>query len=423
MKNEIGFRDSLRKLIFGDAVDRFEDKLLLSSTLFISLLHLVSVVFNLLMGLKLSIVITSVLGFAIFLILYLFVRFITRNKFMFFISGFIMLLFIDLVWLVNYGSQGPVMQFFIVLFSFLILLFQRKYYLYITLIFVLNIIGLFLVESIFPDVTGFYPVYETRLIDNYSGWFLSILIILSFLAAIKKNYVNEYKRAKMSDQLKSAFLANMSHEIRTPLNAIVGFSSLMTDPEISDENKKNFEEQILSNSDYLLSLIDDIIDVSKIESNQLTLKIQDVDVVPVISQIIQSFQLSVLSGKNVKVQSTLDMPKLILKIDNVRFEQILRNLLSNAMKFTEEGIIEVGCQKGKEFYTFSVRDTGIGIHTEHQRVIFDRFMKVDNDKQHLYRGTGIGLFLSRQLVEMFGGKIWVESEIGEGSTFYFTIPA
>lgn len=155
----------------------------------------------------------------------------------------------------------------------------------------------------------------------------------------------------------------------------------------------------------------------------MDVKIQDVDVVPVISQIIQSFQLSVLSGKNVKVQSTLDMPKLLLKIDKVRFEQILRNLLSNAMKFTEEGIIEVGCQKGKEFYTFSVKDTGIGIHTEHQRVIFDRFMKVDNDKQHLYRGTGIGLFLSRQLVEMFGGKIWVESEIGEGSTFYFTIPA
>jgi len=103
-------------------------------------------------------------------------------------------------------------------------------------------------------------------------------------------------------------------------------------------------------------------------------------------------------------------------------EQILRNLISNAIKFTPEGRIEVGCRKEKELNTFWVKDTGIGIHADHQQVIFDRFMKIENDKQHLYRGTGIGLFISKQLVEMFGGKIWVESELGIGSTFYFTIP-
>ncbi len=102
--------------------------------------------------------------------------------------------------------------------------------------------------------------------------------------------------------------------------------------------------------------------------------------------------------------------------------QILLNLLSNAIKFTDEGIIEVGCQKSNDFYTFSVKDSGIGIHIEHQQVIFDRFRKIDNNNQQLYRGTGIGLFLSKQLVEMFGGKIWVESELNKGSSFYFTIP-
>jgi signal transduction histidine kinase len=226
----------------------------------------------------------------------------------------------------------------------------------------------------------------------------------------------------MSDHLKSAFLANMSHEIRTPLNAIVGFSSIINDPDIKEEDKRDFEIQIQKNSDYLLSLIEDIIDVSKIESNQLTVKIQKVNVVPLIDQITQSFQMTVPTEKNIQIINQIGVPELIVEIDKVRFEQILRNLLSNAVKFTDNGSIEVGCLMGREFYTFFVKDSGIGIHTEHLQIIFERFRKVDNSKQQLYRGTGIGLFLSRQLVELFGGKIWAESEVGKGSTFYFTIP-
>jgi signal transduction histidine kinase len=196
----------------------------------------------------------------------------------------------------------------------------------------------------------------------------------------------------------------------------------MSDPDISDDDKKMFEEQIQRNSDYLLSLIEDIIDVSKIESNQLTVNIQEVDIVPLIRQLTQSFQLVIPTGKKVQILTNLTMPTLILQIDPVRLEQILRNLLSNAVKFTEEGTIIVDCKKNKNFYTLSVTDTGMGIKVENQQMIFDRFMKIDNNQQHLHRGTGIGLFLSKQLVEIFGGKIWVESELGKGSGFYFTIP-
>lgn len=258
--------------------------------------------------------------------------------------------------------------------------------------------------------------------DIYMGMLFSFLVIYSFMIAIKKNYIREYERAKTSDRLKSAFLANMSHEIRTPLNAIVGFSSLITEPDFTDEDKKMFREQIAGNSEYLISLMEDIIDVSKIESNQLTMKIEEVNVVPLIRQITQSFQHSVMLEKNVTVVDNLGVSKLMVRVDQLRFGQILRNLLSNAIKFTDEGTIEVGCKKKNGFFIFSVKDTGIGIHTEHQQIIFDRFMKIENDIQHLHRGTGIGLFLSRQLVEKFGGKIWVESEVGKGSVFYFTIP-
>jgi signal transduction histidine kinase len=273
-----------------------------------------------------------------------------------------------------------------------------------------------------PNLIGVYPDNNARLEDSYSGLIFGILVSLSFLGIIKKNYIKEFERAKMSDRLKSAFLANMSHEIRTPLNAIVGFSSLIADSDIVEDDRQMFKEQIQSNSDYLLYLIEDIIDVSKIESNQLTVNLKEFDVVPMIRKTVQTMQFSIPSTKTLQLVSNLGMSKLLVTTDPIRLEQILRNLLTNAIKFTDKGQIEVNCTQVKEFYVFSVKDSGIGIKPEHQQVIFDRFMKIENSNQHLYRGTGIGLFLSKQLVEMFGGKIWVESEFGEGSTFYFTIP-
>jgi len=416
------FFQKLQELIYGKAANRFEDRLLLLTTLSITAILIVSTFSNWALGLKSSLVISSATGFLLFFMLYLFGRFGNRSGLFYWITSIISLLYIDVIWFFNFASQGPTMPLFVVLYAFLILVFNKKYILTISVLLFSNLLGLFLVELFYSDAIGSYPDISTRVYDNYIGLAFSFLIIYSFIAAIKKNYVHEYERAKMSDHLKSAFVANMSHEIRTPLNAIVGFSSLMTDPDIREEDKKAFEKQIVDNSDYLLSLIEDIIDVSKIESNQLTVKLQDVNVVPLIRQITQSFQLSVPYGKNIKVINSLDMHELIVHVDRVRLEQILRNLLSNAVKFTDEGTIEVGCQKINDFYVFAVKDSGIGIHTDHQQVIFDRFMKIDNNKQQLYRGTGIGLFLSRQLVERFGGKIWVESEVGKGSNFYFTIP-
>jgi signal transduction histidine kinase len=197
----------------------------------------------------------------------------------------------------------------------------------------------------------------------------------------------------------------------------------MSDSDISDEDKKIFEGHITKNSDYLLQLIEDIIDVSKIESNQLAIRIKEFDAVPVIDHVVESFQIAIPSEQDLRFVKNIHESSFIVKFDVLRFEQILRNLLSNAFKFTDKGQIEVGCRKGKEMDTFWVKDSGIGISPEDQLIIFDRFMKIDNSKQHFHRGTGIGLFITKQLVEMFGGKIWVESVVGKGSTFYFTIPS
>lgn len=417
------YLSNLENLIYGKSVDRFEDRLFLLSSLSITLILFLSTFSNWLIGLHDSLIYLSAVGIVIYISLYLFGRFVTLGNFFYWIFSIISLLYTDFIWYLNFASQGPIMPLFVVLYAFFILVFDKKYILKISILLFVNLLGLFLFELFFSEIIGTYPDINSRLYDNYIGMAFSFMVIYMFIAVIKRNYVHEYERAKLSDKLKSAFVANMSHEIRTPLNAIVGFSSLMSDPDISTSDKKTFEDQVERNSDYLLNLIEDIIDVSKIESNQLSVSIRDFDVVPHIRQVVQTFQLSMPADKNVIVAANLNMTSLIVKIDPVRFEQIIRNLLSNAVKFTEEGLIELSCKKDKDFYIFSVKDSGIGIHTEHQKIIFDRFMKIENQKQHLYRGTGIGLFLSKQLVEMFGGEIWVESEVGKGSTFFFSIPA
>lgn len=422
MKAVLSRKNWISNIIFGSNSVEFEDRLLLSSTLFISVFMLFSIISNIIMGLDSAIVLTSMSGFILFILIFLFLRLVKRSEIVYIATGLIMLFFVDLVWYVNYGSEGPVLLFFIVLYSFIILIFHRKYYLYITAILAINVVVLYLYEANGAGHLGEYPSKDARLLDNYLGFFICIAIILSFLTSIKWNYINESEKAKKADRLKSAFLANMSHEIRTPLNAIVGFSSLMTDPEITDDDKKAFELQIVSNSDYLLNLIEDIIDVSKIESNQLVVNIRDYNVVPIINQIVNSFVFTEKSNFKGEIKSLIKYDTLILKIDRVRFEQIIRNLLSNAIKFTEKGSIELDCVKGEGHCTFSVRDTGIGIHADNQKSIFDRFVKIETDRQNLYRGTGIGLFLSKELVVLFGGKIWVESALGAGSVFYFTLP-
>lgn len=422
MINLVKLKHILTNLVFGKSVNCFEDKLSLLTSFSITVILTLSTIFNHLAGLKESIVILSAAGTLLYFSIYLLGRLVGVGSLLYWLTGFISLVFADVIWWTNYGSNGPVMPLFVVLYAYLILVFKRRYFLFISVLLYANLLGLFLIELSFYEEMGNYPDQKTQIMDIYMGMLFSFLVIYSFMIAIKKNYIREYERAKTSDRLKSAFLANMSHEIRTPLNAIVGFSSLITEPDFTDEDKKMFREQIAGNSEYLISLMEDIIDVSKIESNQLTMKIEEVNVVPLIRQITQSFQHSVMLEKNVTVVDNLGVSKLMVRVDQLRFGQILRNLLSNAIKFTDEGTIEVGCKKKNGFFIFSVKDTGIGIHIEHQQIIFDRFMKIENDIQHLHRGTGIGLFLSRQLVEKFGGKIWVESEVGKGSVFYFTIP-
>ena len=225
-------------------------------------------------------------------------------------------------------------------------------------------------------------------------------------------------KAEQSDQLKTAFLANMSHEIRTPLNAIVGFAKIL--PEITDEMERASIINIIdTNSDQLLMLINDILDLSKIEAGTLEFTESDVDLREMFSGIEQSIRLRIPDGHPVDVRFEEPESDYRIRTDPNRLMQVVTNFMTNAIKFTAEGNIRFGYRDRNdgELY-FYVSDTGCGIPPEKQRDVFGRFVKLDAFAQ----GTGLGLSICETIVSKLGGRIGVESVPDEGSTFWFTLP-
>ncbi|MEG2341311.1 MAG: HAMP domain-containing sensor histidine kinase, partial [Odoribacter sp.] len=226
------------------------------------------------------------------------------------------------------------------------------------------------------------------------------------------------EKAEESDRLKSAFLANMSHEIRTPLNAIVGFSNVLVTENFSKEEQKEFVEVIQTNSDLLLRLIGDILDISRLETGRLKFTYEDCDVIGLCHKILATTSFS----KKIDVEYVFetDMEACLLRTDVQRLQQVLINLVSNANKYTERGRITLAFQENetKDFLIFSVTDTGSGIPLEKQQKVFERFEKLDEYAQ----GTGLGLAICKLTIEFLGGKIWIDQNYVGGARFMFSHP-
>lgn len=222
-------------------------------------------------------------------------------------------------------------------------------------------------------------------------------------------------KAEESDKLKTAFLSNMSHEIRTPLNGLVGFANLLTEPDYSADEKRRFVEVINESSRKLMSLISDILDLSRIESNALLFEVKPFDLSDNINEVIYSFKNQ--EKPNVRIVADLPEKPLTLSFDAFRNRQILNNLIGNSLKFTDVGEIRVGYKVHEKFVEVFVSDTGIGIEKKNLYTIFERFFKINE----FVGGTGLGLPLCKAIVEKFGGRIWAESEFGTGTTIRYTI--
>lgn len=251
---------------------------------------------------------------------------------------------------------------------------------------------------------------------------------LDYIQEINMQLEEAKQKAEDSDKLKSAFLANMSHEIRTPMNAIMGFSELLQEEDVEKGQQKDFSKIIYSRTKHLLQIINDIVDLSKIEANQVVINNEVFDLNEFLKTLyVEEIQQLTNLGKthlNFVYENENKKDEFFIKSDKIRIGQVLYNLINNAIKFTEQGYVMFGYQinDNKELL-FYVKDTGIGISQDKHEMVFERFRRGDENIANLhFDGTGLGLTISKNLVELMGGKIWIDSEVGKGTSFYFTLP-
>jgi signal transduction histidine kinase len=289
---------------------------------------------------------------------------------------------------------------------------------------------------LFSDILVSGISYNTQMfavISIAKGWLyvaitslLLYWLIRRYEAGRKKAVEIEIAKetAEAASRAKSDFLAYMSHELRTPLNSILGFSELLRNiPQNDPELIKRYAGLIYESGDHILSLISDVLDMSKIEAGKLELKIERCEVRELIASCLNLFS-ETADKRGLKIAVDMDKEAQSVTGDRIRIKQVLFNLVGNALKFSPDGgKISVGVKMTNGgFIEFSVTDTGSGISAEDRRKLFQPFNQLESADYKNIKGTGLGLSISKNIVEMHGGKIWVESEVGEGSTFFFTIP-
>jgi PAS domain S-box-containing protein len=231
------------------------------------------------------------------------------------------------------------------------------------------------------------------------------------------------EKAEENDRLKSSFLSNMSHEIRTPMNGILGFTELLKEPNLTIDEQMDFIQTIQISGARMLNTINNIVDVSKIESGLINIDIKESNINEKMQFTYKFFKPEVENkGLQLLLKNSLPSTESIIKTDNEKVYAVLANLVKNAIKFTCEGSIEFGYEKKGNYLEFFVKDTGIGIPENQKELIFERFRQGNESLERNYEGSGLGLSIAKSYVEMLGGEIWVESEEGIGSKFYFTIP-
>ena len=395
---------------------------------------------------------------------------------------FISLLTIAFFWFINGGSGGPVSYIFVTALLIYIILTRGTKRIVALSVVVITITILYLWEYLHPELIISYSDAKSKFLDIYFTALFCIGLIAFITSFIVRSYDEERQivikqrdkiieqnleiksaekellkyqqnlenivkqrtseleetnrqliaskeKAQESDRLKTAFLSNMSHEIRTPMNAIIGFAHLLNEPGMNKELMDSYIEIITSKGKSLLKIIDDIIDISKIEAAEIEIIKQSCNINNLINNLHKSFNavLKTIKKENIVLKAIIPEKNndLVIRTDPYRLNQILTHLIDNAIKFTRSGSVEYGYEietvNNLKKVIFFVKDTGIGISEDKLSIIFTRFRQIDESHTREFGGTGIGLAISKKLVELLGGKLEVESAVDKGSKFYFSI--
>jgi signal transduction histidine kinase/CheY-like chemotaxis protein len=261
--------------------------------------------------------------------------------------------------------------------------------------------------------------------QTYKGWFYVIITAILFYIILEKHLVrlrNAEQKAKESDRLKTAFLQNISHEIRTPMNGIIGFADLLNEGNLTEQQKKEYLEIITQSSNQLLNIVNEVLDISMIETGNTSVNLMIVHLNNLLEEIYSTYRPFIKQEIFFSISKGLPDHQSYILTDKVKIKQVLTNLLDNAKKFTNSGHIKFGYHLVRNELEFFVEDTGIGISEDLHDEIFSRFHKSSFDNSRIYEGVGLGLAICKGYIELLKGKMWLKSESFTGSTFYFTIP-
>ncbi len=389
------------------------------------LVSLVASIFNILLGLDHSLIIFTGMAFFLFAFLFWAARYRRFFKAIRFIFLLVTVIILNGLWLLNAGSKGPTLLIFQALFALGLFITPSRFYIPIAVLFGLNITLLFGLELYYPDLIIPYTNPISRLTDIYVITVIFFLCEIPLIYYAHNSFMTEKTRAQESDKMKTSFLANMSHEIRTPMNAILGFSELLRDDDISRKEKYQYLDIIKENGNILLDLLGNILNLSKLEADLMEKKEGPVQVYPFMEQMKFSFEKQVnLEKVRIVTEYPIGYKDICIYSDELILYQVFSNLLNNAIKFTTRGQITIGffVDETRPAITFFVRDTGLGITPEKVSLIFERFRQGDETLRRSHQGVGLGLTISKGLMAVLGGTMWVESKINKGSTFYFCQP-
>ncbi|HOT14624.1 MAG TPA: ATP-binding protein [Bacteroidales bacterium] len=332
------------------------------------------------------------------------------------------LVILSVIWYYNNGSNGPIPLILVAAFSLLMYMFVGWQRWIVLTLYILVLAVHFLIEWYFPGRIKPYPDEKTRLIDFYSSAAMYVMLMSLIMIYIKNINQQQKEKADRANELKTKFLSNMSHEIRTPMNGIIGFAQMLKKTGLTEEKRERYVNAILTSSKQLLNIVNDILDISKIESGMISLSLRPVNIKKVIFNVIANNELlAVQKGLQLLYNIENYKENELFLADEQKLGQVLNNLVNNALKFTSNGSITIHCWVLEKELKFCVEDTGSGIEEKYQGAIFDRFQQVMNGNKENVGGTGLGLAICKNFVTIMGGKIWLESVPEMGSKFFFTI--
>jgi signal transduction histidine kinase len=414
----------LRERLFGNRDEIAYERYFVTFFLFVLVLFaLVRSIFHLVSTLSFDTAIVSGVAGLVFFGLYYAVRFhrwLFVPKAIVTLAGFV---FLDLAWYFQYMSDGPILFLIIIFAALVVWVWNGKYLLGFVVLFFCNSLVLFYIDYTSLEYLPNYPDHKVRSVHIFLSLFSYAALLIISLYLIKTEFSRLRQKAIDSERLKSAFLANMSHEIRTPMNGILGFSDLLKNRNLSGEMQKEYITLIERSGQRMLGVINDIVDMSKLEANLVQVNWEDSNITEQLEYIYKFFKPEVeAKGLILRCENLNEPEQVTIRTDREKLFAILMNLVKNAIKYTHKGTIAFGYAiKGDEIH-FYVEDTGIGVAKNRQEAIFERFVQADIEDIQAKQGAGLGLAITKSYIELLGGVIWLESEWGKGSKFNFTLP-